>query len=135
MKIFKSFKGLTSKKVPDYECTELLKDGYKLKVSFYKNNPDLSEYIQEKETNGFTIRLVELKSSAKKDDVIDVWVKNNSKEREFYKAEDLAELLEVNIMTIYRYIKAKKLKAYKIGREFRIDKNEFQLFLTNSPTK
>ena len=34
-----------------------------------------------------------------------------TKDKEFYKAEDLAELLEVNIMTIYRYIKAGRLKA------------------------
>ncbi len=57
------------------------------------------------------------------------------KEREFYKADDLAKLLEVNIMTIYRYIKAGRLKAHKIGRDFRIDKNEFQMFLKNSATK
>lgn len=55
-----------------------------------------------------------------------------TKEKEFYKAENLAELLEVNIMTIYRYIKAGKLKAYKIGKEYRIDKNEFQKFLAKS---
>lgn len=52
----------------------------------------------------------------------------------FYKATDLAELLEVNIMTIYRYIKAGRLKAYKIGREFRIDKDEFELFLKSVKT-
>ena len=57
------------------------------------------------------------------------------KNKEFYKAEDLAELLEVNIMTIYRYIKASRLTAYKIGREFRIDKNEFQAFLKKVSTK
>ena len=56
------------------------------------------------------------------------------KEKEFYKAEDLAELLEVNIMTIYRYIKAGRLTAYKIGREFRIDKNEFNNFLNKVKT-
>ena len=54
---------------------------------------------------------------------------------EFYKAEDLAEKLKVNIMTIYRYIKAKKLKAYKIGKEFRIDKIEFNRFLNSVKTK
>jgi putative molybdopterin biosynthesis protein len=58
-----------------------------------------------------------------------------TQEKEFYKAEDLAKLLEVNIMTIYRYIKAKRLRAYKIGREFRIDKNEFQSFLKKVSTK
>jgi len=57
------------------------------------------------------------------------------KEKEFYKAEDLSELLEVNIMTIYRYIKAGRLKAYKIGKEFRIDKNEFNEFLNKVKTK
>lgn len=54
---------------------------------------------------------------------------SNRKEKEFYKAEDLAEKLDVNIMTIYRYIKAGRLKAYKIGKEFRIDKKEFETFL------
>ena len=57
------------------------------------------------------------------------------KEKEFYKAEDLAKLLEVNIMTIYRKIKSGRLKAYKIGREFRIDKVEFQSFLKKVSTK
>lgn len=58
-----------------------------------------------------------------------------TKEKDFYRAEELAEALQVNIMTIYRYIKAKKLKAYKIGREYRIDKNEFQAFLKSVSTK
>lgn len=57
------------------------------------------------------------------------------KAKEFYKAEELAETLDVNVMTIYRYIKAKRLKAYKIGREFRIDKNEFRRFLESVKTK
>jgi excisionase family DNA binding protein len=38
-------------------------------------------------------------------------------------------------MTIYRYIKAGKLKAYKIGKEFRINKEEFQRFLDKTKTK
>lgn len=55
--------------------------------------------------------------------------------KEFYTAQDLAEKLGVNIMTIYRYIKAGKLKAYKIGKEFRIDKAEFEAFLKRASTK
>lgn len=57
------------------------------------------------------------------------------KQKEFYRARNLAEKLEINIMTIYRYIKAGKLKAYKIGKEFRIDKNEFNRFLDKVKTK
>jgi excisionase family DNA binding protein len=55
--------------------------------------------------------------------------------KSFYTAKELAEKLRVNIMTIYRYIKAGKLKAYKIGKEFRIDRKEFIRFLNKSKTK
>jgi len=60
---------------------------------------------------------------------------NKQKDKEFYTAFDLADKLSVNVMTIYRYIKAKKLKAYKIGKEFRIDKVEFNKFLNSVKTK
>jgi len=55
--------------------------------------------------------------------------------KEFYFVEELAEKLRVSNMTIYRYIKAGKLKAYKIGKEFRIDKKEFRSFLDKVKTK
>ena len=38
-------------------------------------------------------------------------------------------------MTIYRYIKSGKLKAYKIVQEFRVEKKEFQRFLDKVKTK
>ena len=60
-------------------------------------------------------------------------MENNKKE--FYTAQELADKLQVNIMTIYRYIKAEKFRAYKIGKEFRIDKIEFQAFLEKVSTK
>jgi excisionase family DNA binding protein len=53
---------------------------------------------------------------------------------DFYTAQDLADKLGVNIMTIYRYIKAKKFKAYKLGKEFRINKIDFQSFLEKAKT-
>ena len=56
------------------------------------------------------------------------------RKEEFYTAKELAEKLRVNIMTIYRYIKAGKLKAYKIGKEFRIEKDGFQKFLDKTKT-
>lgn len=55
--------------------------------------------------------------------------------QEFYTAEELAQKLRVNVMTIYRYIKAEKLNAYKIGKEFRIDEAEFNRFLKLTKTK
>lgn len=53
-------------------------------------------------------------------------------EKTFYSAKELSEKLECNVMTIYRYIKAKKLKAYKIGKEFRVEKSDFDDFLKKS---
>jgi excisionase family DNA binding protein len=56
-------------------------------------------------------------------------------DKEFYTAQELAEKLRVNIMTIYRYIKSKRLRAYKIGKAFRIGKKEFTIFLDKSKNK
>lgn len=57
------------------------------------------------------------------------------KNNEFYTAKELADKLQVNIMTIYRYINAKKITAYKIGKEFRVGKNEFSKFLNQAKVK
>lgn len=43
--------------------------------------------------------------------------------------KEVAELLRVNKMTIYRYIKAGKIEAYKIGKDFRVSKIELDKFL------
>jgi len=59
----------------------------------------------------------------------------NKEQKEYYTAKELAEKLSLNVMTIYRYIDAGKLKAYKIGKEFRIDKAEFKRFMNKARTK
>lgn len=48
---------------------------------------------------------------------------------EFLTVEETAKILKVTKMTIYRYIKAKKLTAYKAGKDYRINKTEFDNFL------
>jgi len=53
----------------------------------------------------------------------------------FYLVGELADALRVSHMTIYRYIKKGKIRAYKIGKEFRIGKGEFQNFLHKVETK
>jgi len=52
-----------------------------------------------------------------------------NKEEQFYTPEELAWILKLNIITIYRYIRAKKLKAYKFGKTYRIDKKTFNSFV------
>jgi excisionase family DNA binding protein len=48
--------------------------------------------------------------------------------KKFWSAEELAERLNVNITTIYRYIKTGKVLANKVGREFQITDSEFHKF-------
>ena len=56
-------------------------------------------------------------------------------EIQFYTAQELADKLRVNVMTIYRYIKSGKIRAYKPGKEYRIDKLELGAFLDKVSTK
>ena len=56
-------------------------------------------------------------------------------EGDFYTAQDIADKLQVNVMTIYRYIRAGKLKAYKFGKEYRINDAEFSAFLEAASIK
>jgi len=56
-------------------------------------------------------------------------------EKEFYTPAEVAEKLRVNIMTIYRYIKAGKINAHKLGKDFRIDVKEYERFLKSIETK
>ncbi len=53
----------------------------------------------------------------------------------YYTPYEVAKMLKLNKITIYRKIKAKKLKAYKIGKEFRIEKTDLGKFLYNSLVK
>ena len=56
-------------------------------------------------------------------------------EKEFYTPAEIAEKLRVNIMTIYRYIKAGKINAHKLGKDFRISTEEYERFLRSIETK
>ncbi len=47
----------------------------------------------------------------------------------FLTVKETAELLRVNPMTIYRYINAEKITAYKIGKDYRIKREDFNKFL------
>lgn len=53
---------------------------------------------------------------------------------EFLTVEEIAKILKVTKMTIYRYIKAGKLTAYKIGKDFRISKETLDNFLKQART-
>ncbi len=47
----------------------------------------------------------------------------------FFTVNEVAELLRVSKLTVWRYINAGSLPAYKIGRDWRIKKSEFDAFI------
>lgn len=51
---------------------------------------------------------------------------------EFYTAQEIADKLKVNIMTVYRHINSGKLTAVKTGKDFRVLKSDFEAYLENS---
>jgi len=53
----------------------------------------------------------------------------------FYTPLEISEMLRVNIMTVYRYIRAGKITAHKIGKDYRIDEKEYEEFLKSIKTK
>lgn len=53
----------------------------------------------------------------------------------FYTTDELARILKLNVMTIYRYIKRGTLSAYKLGKTFRIDSQELERLLSDARIK
>lgn len=47
-----------------------------------------------------------------------------------YNIDETAEVLRLNKQTVLRFIREKKLKAYKVGREYRIKDSDINAYLT-----
>ena len=48
-----------------------------------------------------------------------------------YTLQEVADYLRVSRQTIYNYVTAKKLRASKIGKEYRVTEKDLQDFLKN----
>ena len=48
---------------------------------------------------------------------------------QFYTPREVASTLKVAYLTVYRWIKAGKLKAYKVEKQYRIRKEDLDSFL------
>lgn len=49
----------------------------------------------------------------------------------FLTVEEMASILKVVPMTVYRYLKAGKLQAYKFGKEYRVYESDFKAFVAS----
>lgn len=53
----------------------------------------------------------------------------NELKDEYYTIEEVANLLKVTYLTVYRWIKSGKLEAYKAGKQYRIHRLTLNNFL------
>ncbi len=49
--------------------------------------------------------------------------------KQFLTVKEAAGILRLNIITVYEYIKRGELKALKLGRNYRVEINEFEKFV------
>lgn len=54
------------------------------------------------------------------------------KEGEFYKIDDICKIFQVSKITVYRWLKAKKITGYKVGRSYLFKKSDIEKFLEDS---
>lgn len=55
-----------------------------------------------------------------------------SLEKDFFTPYECANKLNVNIMSVYRWIKSGKMKAYRFGRVYRISKKALKNYIDKS---
>jgi excisionase family DNA binding protein len=54
---------------------------------------------------------------------------NTIMEDKYYTIQEVADMLKVAYLTVYRWIQASKLVAVKAGKQYRIKKSELDKFL------
>ena len=47
----------------------------------------------------------------------------------YYTTQEIADMLKVAYMTVYRWIQAGKLEAYQVEKHYRIKESDFQRFM------
>ncbi|MDD4027116.1 MAG: helix-turn-helix domain-containing protein [Candidatus Shapirobacteria bacterium] len=52
----------------------------------------------------------------------------NIEKEQYYSIEEVAKLLKVVYLTVYRWIQSKKLSAIKAGKQYRISKSDLDKF-------
>jgi len=50
-------------------------------------------------------------------------------EDKYYTIQEIASMLKVAYMTVYRWIRAGKLGAYQVQRQYRIGESDFEKFM------
>jgi excisionase family DNA binding protein len=56
-------------------------------------------------------------------------------QNEFLTPEEVADILRVNVMTVYGYIQRANLDAIRLGRNYRISRKDLASFIKSRRTK
>ena len=54
---------------------------------------------------------------------------------EYYTLDEVSVMLKVVYLTVYRWVRTGKLKAYKVGKQYRISKEQLDLFVGRDSIK
>lgn len=57
------------------------------------------------------------------------------KKEQYYSIEEIAKMLKVAYLTVYRWVQAGKLEAIKAGKQYRVKKNDLDKFVTSYERK
>lgn len=55
--------------------------------------------------------------------------------KQFLTPKDVAKILQLNVLTIYSYIRKNYLQAIKFGRTYRVEKKSLDAFIDENKTK
>jgi len=56
-------------------------------------------------------------------------------EIELYTLQEAADILKVSRQSVYNFVRDKRLKAAKVGREYRVTKEDLKEFIESQKTK
>jgi len=59
-------------------------------------------------------------------------MKKQQPQQEFYSLSKVGKMLGLSHMTVYRYVVAKKLPAYKFGTHYRVRESDIEKFIARN---
>lgn len=59
----------------------------------------------------------------------------SSANEEYYSIKEVAELLKVAYLTVYRWIQAGKVPAYQVGKQYRVKKVDYEAYIKSNKVK
>jgi len=57
------------------------------------------------------------------------------KNEEVYSSKEVADKFKVTYLTVFRWIKSGKLKAFKVGKQYRIKQEDLDTFIQSSKSE